>query len=143
MTQAYDLYGVCIDKLREVARANGYALTSHGSLKRDIDLVAVPWTLNAVSAFVVAEEIRKALEALYGLAVFNAKYAQPELKAYGRLAWSIVVGGWNSTYIDLSVTGMIGADFFLIRSVQLANKYERLTKESSKVDEERKEPPCR
>jgi hypothetical protein len=41
-------YELLIEPLRAVARSLGYALTVHGSLVRDIDLVAVPWTSDAV-----------------------------------------------------------------------------------------------
>lgn len=34
----------CLDLLRDAARAHGYALSIHGSLSRDLDLIAVPWT---------------------------------------------------------------------------------------------------
>lgn len=33
--------------LRDAARAHGYALAVHGSLSRDLDLIAVPWTNEA------------------------------------------------------------------------------------------------
>lgn len=33
--------------LRDAARANGYALAVHGSLSRDLDLIAAPWTSQA------------------------------------------------------------------------------------------------
>lgn len=37
-------YRSILPKLREAARAEGYALGVHGSLRRDLDLIAVPWT---------------------------------------------------------------------------------------------------
>ena len=38
------LYVVCFPALAEVARAHGYALMVHGTVARDLDLVACPWT---------------------------------------------------------------------------------------------------
>lgn len=37
--------GTVIDAIREIARAHGYAIGVHGSLRpeRDIDLIAAPW----------------------------------------------------------------------------------------------------
>lgn len=36
-----------IAKVREVAKRHGWAIGVHGSLKRDIDLIAIPWTEEA------------------------------------------------------------------------------------------------
>ncbi|HWE82801.1 MAG TPA: hypothetical protein VG265_14215 [Gaiellaceae bacterium] len=49
MKPIYVRTGKVIDDIREVARAHGYAIAVHGSLRaeRDIDLVAVPWTEKA------------------------------------------------------------------------------------------------
>lgn len=35
--------------LAEVCREKGYALAVHGSVGKDFDLIAVPWTIEAVS----------------------------------------------------------------------------------------------
>lgn len=36
-------YSMCFDSLQSIARELGYNLLLHGSLDRDMDLVAVPW----------------------------------------------------------------------------------------------------
>lgn len=36
-------YAMCYARLQEIARELGYNLMLHGSMNRDIDLVAVPW----------------------------------------------------------------------------------------------------
>lgn len=38
------LYCALYPDLAEIFKAHGYALAVHGSLQRDFDLVAVPWT---------------------------------------------------------------------------------------------------
>ena len=94
----------CIPIVRRVAREHGYAIGVHGSLARDIDLIAVPWTLEAspreelVHAIVsaVGGYIRNELLGSDGTIMRN-----PEAKPHGRLAWSIHVAG--GTYLDLSV----------------------------------------
>lgn len=43
--------------LCDIARARGYALTIHGTVTTDLDLVAIPWTDAAISA----EELKNAL----------------------------------------------------------------------------------
>ena len=99
---AYTLvYASCLPQLKEVAREHGYALAVHGSMKRDLDLVAIPWVENASSAVELAEAIRDAVNGQFR-EVVGAR--SPEWKPHGRLAWSIYMrpeGG--SPYIDLSV----------------------------------------
>lgn len=101
-------YEVLIDPLRKKARELGYAIGVHGSLKRDIDLIACPWSNDAVDACTLAEEIRKTAESICGYAFLNPREDDdffrsgcPGLKPHGRLVWSFHLGG--GPYIDLSV----------------------------------------
>ena len=81
--------------LVDAARPHGYALGLHGSLARDMDLIAVPWVEDAsppgVLANALAERIAWVHEGIDG----------PVLRPHGRLSWSICVG--FGAYIDLSV----------------------------------------
>lgn len=39
------IYAACVyPELAELVRRHGYALAVHGSLMRDFDLIAIPWT---------------------------------------------------------------------------------------------------
>ena len=38
-----ELYAIYFQGLKEIARSHGYNLLVHGSMNRDLDLVAVPW----------------------------------------------------------------------------------------------------
>jgi hypothetical protein len=96
--------------LRETARENGYALLVHGSLKRDIDLVAVPWAHDAVPQIVLAEAIRLKAAEVNPIGVAFIKPDEddqfhrdgcPGMKPHGRLCWGFHLGG--GPYIDLSV----------------------------------------
>jgi len=98
--------------LREVARTKGYALAYHGSFARDIDLIAVPWTEQAIDAHELAEVLRVEAERVTGKPAFwlNEPNADPndftrrnpQPKPHGRLGWSIHMGG-TGTYLDVSV----------------------------------------
>lgn len=44
------IYAWMVPRLTEVARDCGYALGVHGSMHRDLDLIAVPWVDEAKSA---------------------------------------------------------------------------------------------
>lgn len=94
-------YAALIGPLRAKARELGYALGVHGSIKRDIDLIACPWTSEAVAPDVLAEAMRVEAERVIGFAVYGADDTWPRLgKPHGRLCWTI---HFNGTYIDLSV----------------------------------------
>lgn len=106
-----ELAGLLIPPLRYVARRSGYALAQHGSQARDIDLVAVPWSVPAIAPAELAERLRVAAEAIVGQALLidkagadNPGYFDagcPGAKPHGRLAWSFHLG--DGPYIDLSV----------------------------------------
>jgi hypothetical protein len=114
---ARQLYDRLIAPLRAVARQHGYALAVHGSLARDIDLIAVPWCPSVSAAAELVEAIRSTAEEITGHLAYIRNDPQadprdftkrnPEPKFHGRLGWSIFVtsgrrGGY-SVYIDLSV----------------------------------------
>jgi hypothetical protein len=93
--------------LCEVARAHGYALATHGSIGRDFDLIAAPWTAEAVDALTLI----KALKAATGT-VTHASHADeyfpdcaPTAKPHGRLAYSLhcTDRGGDGPYLDVSV----------------------------------------
>jgi len=93
-------YAKTLGPLREVAKQLGYALTVHGSIKRDIDLVAIPWTRKACGPAHLAEALRKETERVIGFAVYGNDGPFPRRKPHGRKCWTI---HFNGTYIDLSV----------------------------------------
>ncbi len=91
--------------MAQKARELGYALALHGSLVRDLDLIAVPWTEDAVSA---AELVAAMIEACGGFTIndetadpYDYTRRNPQPKPHGRRSWKIFLGG--SPYIDLSV----------------------------------------
>ncbi|MDB5447638.1 MAG: hypothetical protein JWQ97_2955 [Phenylobacterium sp.] len=93
-----------IPHARRAARRLGYALAVHGSLERDIDLIAVPWTVDAAPPEKLAELIRRVAARCRGprgLAFQIDQDPNPTVFAHRRLAWSFHLGG--GPYIDLSV----------------------------------------
>lgn len=78
----------------KVARECGYAVGLHGSMKRDCDMIAAPWTDEAVVAFELIERLCAAL---------NAKVIGPIAgKPHGRLGWNLQVDDYVKV-IDISV----------------------------------------
>ncbi len=74
---------------------NGYALAVHGSLARDFDLIAIPWSyeLKLTSIRKMLSKITKqfAIEIVGG----------PTKKPYGRIAYTLSVG-FGECALDLS-----------------------------------------
>ena len=77
-----------------VARECGYSIGLHGSMKRDVDLMAVPWTDQAVHYSKLIERLCKKL---------NAKQiGDREEKPHGRIAVNLQIDGFYKL-IDLSI----------------------------------------
>lgn len=108
MSTVYQKYELLIEPLRARARELGYAIGVHGSLNRDIDLIACPWSDDAVSERELAEELHRVVEQIYGqsprgwhLQGYEYTLAgAPCSKPHGRLGWIFYADG---TPIDLSV----------------------------------------
>ena len=83
--------------VRECARKFGYAIALHGSLARDVDLVAVPW----VTEVKPADALVAAIMDTVGRCDF-CNGEQPEDNPHGRRSWSIWMHEY-STYLDVSV----------------------------------------
>lgn len=104
-----------LDRVRRVARACGYAVAVHGSQRpeRDLDLIAAPWTPEAVSADHLVHRLCEEV----GLVERQVNtYADPEgpriepnpeHKPWGRIAWSLA-GCPDHQYVDLSVAPRAG-----------------------------------
>lgn len=88
-----------IDQMRSLAREVGYALGVHGSLERDVDLIAAPWTDEAVPADALAEHIAQGM---------NGSVIDASDKPLGRWSCNIQIDGWFKL-IDLSVAPRLAA----------------------------------
>jgi len=88
-----------------VARDCGYALALHGSLKRDMDVVAVPWTEDATSADRLMRGLAQATGGYY-------RHQQPKKNPHGRLSYALVLDNCagDAVYIDISVMPRLGGD---------------------------------
>ena len=104
-------YALCLmsilPRLREIAREKGYALAVHGSMERDFDLLACPWTEEASSADELAEALRDEYHGHYGVTHGKPRDENPESKPHGRKAYSWYYYTFDETslgpYVDLSV----------------------------------------
>lgn len=88
--------------LRDAARANGYALAVHGSLARDLDMVAVPWTDDAADLDTVVTALAEATKEATGwghIAGRSEKHGRTP-KPHGRVAVTILASAELS--LDIS-----------------------------------------
>lgn len=121
---SHELAEKLIGPLREVARRLGYAIGVHGTLKRDIDLIACPWTSSAVSARTLVRALQAKAREIVGYAEpgrIEMNSSNPQWfrdgcagyikghgritkKPHGRRCWPIhLTPTQDGPYIDLSV----------------------------------------
>jgi hypothetical protein len=96
-------YMLLLQWLTDAANKCGYALGLHGSMNRDLDLIAVPWTKEAICA---DQLISALVEASGGFLLKDAVTVNPEFRPHGRLAYAIQLG--RGLYIDISVMPRAG-----------------------------------
>lgn len=97
--------------LHDVAKAHGYALGIHGTLGRDLDLIAVPWVEEAEDHETLVREMARVIDGkIYSIITIkkdgeNVESPNPVYNPHGRVSWVINMGG--GAYIDVSVTGRV------------------------------------
>jgi hypothetical protein len=112
------MFAWMVPHLTKVARECGYALALHGSMVRDLDLIAVPWVDDAKSPEELAEALRAAVDGKIDTLAHvgwdgpdsedphKSIRENPTQKPHGRRAWSIYFSG-RAFYIDLSVMPLL------------------------------------
>lgn len=79
-------------ELAELMRRHGYALAVHGSLSRDLDVIAVPWAETVSSQEDVLGEILR----IWAVRLIG----EAKQKPHGRTAYTLSCG-WGECAIDL------------------------------------------
>ena len=102
-------YTLLLPQLMEAGREVGYAVAVHGSMARDLDLIAVPWTEEAVSAERLVMHLMAAVDGKLrnGSRQSEGNWvrvpgSEPAIKAHGRQAWTIHLGN-EGLHLDVSV----------------------------------------
>lgn len=106
-----------IDRIRALAREVGYAIGVHGSLERDLDLIAVPWVADAVEPLALAQHIAAGL----GGEVIDY---QRQDKPCGRWACNIHTPDWTKM-IDLSVMPPLAPSHTAVEPVAWLTEWKR------------------
>jgi hypothetical protein len=85
--------------LERIAWRHGYVLALHGSMGRDLDIIAIPWTEDADNP----EKLLRAFKRfITSKATINYRIPQPIKKPHGRDAYVLPIG-FDGQYIDLSI----------------------------------------
>lgn len=87
------------DDLKKYSIEKGYAIAVHGSLKKDIDIILVPWVNYPIPADDFMDGFLSLLNDIFGAACFCGDVG---IKPHGRRAYTIVCNGSN-VYFDVSI----------------------------------------
>ena len=77
---------LCIEPIRLAARSHGYAVALHGSVARDIDLIAIPWIENASQPDQLVDAVIGAIAGSLGQC-FDRTHSKPKRRE-GRRQWT-------------------------------------------------------
>lgn len=105
-------YAMCFAELQRIAKDMGYNLMLHGSLDRDMDLVAVPWQNDIKSHLELLQAWDRYLK---GFCYDSLEHYMPSILGGGRSAYVINLnrgGKYNGYedvqyYLDISITPLV------------------------------------
>ncbi len=93
-------YVMAYVKLDRIAWRHGYALALHGSMARDLDLIAIPWTDDADSPENLIAAFHRFIVSKANVEIKGAYH--PTQKPHGRVAYAMSIGH-DGHYLDISV----------------------------------------
>lgn len=105
-------YASYLPSLMKIAQKSGYALAVHGSMTRDLDLIAVPWVKNAYTPESLVMVLEESLVGERHSRSWWKLHSDTADKPFGRIAYVIPFAelandfetpGHRHAYIDLSV----------------------------------------
>ena len=91
-------YTMLFNKMKEKAADLGYALTVHGSMMSDMDMIAVPWVEDVAEPIELVTEISKFLEPTIWK---DHHFKENEDKPHNRVVYTMSI--YSDWYIDLSI----------------------------------------
>lgn len=89
------VYAALYPELCVIFQKHGYALAVHGSMRRDFDLVAIPWASEVSTHEVVLDEIKRVFA--------TTSMGGATVKNHGRIAYTLAIG-FGACAMDLSFT---------------------------------------
>lgn len=104
VSELHDSLLPVLAQVRVAARRCGYAVGWHGSMARDIDMIAVPWVEHALPPEEMVAHVVKCVRGW-----LRPSETNPQRRPHGRLSWAIHLIG-TGTYIDLSVMPLLASE---------------------------------
>ena len=90
------VYCALYPELADLVRKHGYALAIHGTLGRDMDLIAVPWVS-------LPDEPKTVVDAITTKFAVKETGGPAEIREHGRLVYTLSLA-FGECFIDLSFT---------------------------------------
>ncbi len=88
------LYSHRIHDIQVICRSCGYAIAVHGSMQRDLDLIAIPWTERAAKPATLVDRLCEGLDV-------QPSPDSPAEKLHGRIVYTLLMMGMG--FLDLSI----------------------------------------
>lgn len=99
-------YASMYEDIRECALNVGWAVALHGSLKTDMDIMAMPWTKKAISFERLIQEIVKIFEENQLAGMYSISYGE---KPHGRVVATVPI--WEDFYLDISTIKFVRGEW--------------------------------
>ena len=93
-------YAAMLSKMDRIAWRHGYALAVHGSMTRDLDLIAVPWVEDASNHDALLSDLQEFIVANTDIKADGP--FRPTVKPHGRMAYTIPMG-YKGHCLDVSI----------------------------------------
>lgn len=99
------MYHALLPKLIFTARGLGYCLAIHGSMQRDLDIVAIPWTEDAVTPIDLWRALMTAVNGVDSWGRYAETCMYNKALPHNRVSLPIHLTnlGGDGPYIDLSI----------------------------------------
>lgn len=95
-----NLYTYFMEEMKAIAKEHGYNLLVHGSMNRDLDLIAVPWVDNPKPELTLIHQLDMFLSGTWTKSSDDTE--ESNKKVYG---YSVLPGGRHSYVIQLARQG--------------------------------------
>lgn len=137
-------YAHVFEQLRRLAKKYGYNLLLNGSLNRDLDLVAIPWTDNPKDEFEMIKHFELRLTGFYSK---QKEHYMFSILPGGRKSYVINLnrgGAWNhyqdkQYYLDISITPFFPSNLWEICNKE--SESDKIIKKMHEIDPEKLREP--
>lgn len=92
-----------LPSLQKISMNYGYALAVHGSVERDLDLVAVPWVKNALAPETLVMALQEAMTGYSYTRAHWKKDARHGEKPHGRKAYTLLIAALADDFDGMSL----------------------------------------